>query len=110
MEAENEFSSDATMCLKAFLQDLFDSASHLSARVEYTDTQKKSFILLKGDITVQEHLLVNGLGRIQSYFLTHPINPVWSDSIQSLLRYQEKAKVQRMNIWQYGEVVTDDEE
>eukprot|EP00993_Chasmostoma_nieuportense_P000706 NODE_164_length_2843_cov_20.663108_g152_i0.p1 GENE.NODE_164_length_2843_cov_20.663108_g152_i0~~NODE_164_length_2843_cov_20.663108_g152_i0.p1 ORF type:complete len:898 (+),score=283.33 NODE_164_length_2843_cov_20.663108_g152_i0:38-2731(+) len=104
----DEFAQDATLCLKAFCQDYFSFENPMHARVEYTDANRQYVMLKTEHTTAQEHLLRSGLARLQSRW-TAPASE-WREAVQPLERVQRSAKLDHLNIWQYGEVMSDDEE
>jgi len=113
---DSEYGNDAALCLRNFLQDYCEPESPLLSRVEYTDGTKRSkFVMLKaanGQGSAPEHLLKNGLGRIESRWTTGEFagDDHWKDTLQPLVRVQEKAQNEKINFWQYGVVTSDDED
>jgi endonuclease YncB( thermonuclease family) len=105
-----DFSNDATLCLRTFVQD-YEQDRPLKARVEYTDGYGRKYVTLRtaNNVTAQEHLILCGLARLEGRFLNGNAPPSLIELAKPLERSQEKAKANRMNIWQYGEVYSDEE-
>lgn len=115
MSDDSEYGSEASLCLRTFLQDFCEADNALLAKTEYVDGAKKKYAMVKaqnGDGSAQEHLIKNGLGRIESRWTSGAESgqDQWKDTIAQLVRIQDKAQNEKINYWQYGVVVSDDED
>jgi staphylococcal nuclease domain-containing protein 1 len=107
-----DFMNDASLCLRSFVQDYCDASHPLLSKVEYQDGQGRKYISIQAGTqgTVQEHLIKTGLARIEGRFLTGPLAATYREAVKPLEKLQDKAKSERLQIWQYGEVYSDDDE
>jgi staphylococcal nuclease domain-containing protein 1 len=112
MTDDSEIAQEAALGLRSFLQDFCDPAHPVMVRIEYTDSMKRKFATFKGgEGLAQEHLLRHGLARIESRWTKgeHAGHALWKDTVQQLVRVQEKAQHEKINLWQYGVVDSDEE-
>eukprot|EP01012_Entosiphon_sulcatum_P040619 TRINITY_DN54304_c0_g1_i1.p1 TRINITY_DN54304_c0_g1~~TRINITY_DN54304_c0_g1_i1.p1 ORF type:complete len:893 (-),score=182.83 TRINITY_DN54304_c0_g1_i1:55-2733(-) len=105
--ADEELATEAIQVARGYLQD-----GPLLARTEYVDAQKKAFVTLRQQQTdsvgtAQTELVKLGFGRIDKRFKPggkYAGVAQYAADVTELIDLEDKAKRERVNIWQYGDI------